>query len=145
MYHNFFIHSSDDGHLGCFHVLAIFFQLSFSQSLCPGSELLSVALSFHCAELPSVVCTSSGFIYLVISLFLLEGEFYQIQDSWLSAFSFNILNISACWLTVFLMTSVQFFHSVVSDSLRPHGLQHVRPPCPSPTPRVYSNSCPLSQ
>ena len=37
----------------------------------------------------------------------------------------------------------QFSHSVVSDSLRPHGLQHTRPPCPSPTPRVYSNSCPL--
>ena len=34
--------------------------------------------------------------------------------------------------------------SVVSDSLLPHGLQHARPPCPSPTPRVYSNSCPLS-
>ena len=37
------------------------------------------------------------------------------------------------------------FSSVVSDSLRPHGLQHTRPPCLSPTPRVYSNSCPLSQ
>ena len=36
--------------------------------------------------------------------------------------------------------SVQFSHSVVSDSLQPHGLQHTRPPCPSPTPRVYSNS-----
>ena len=35
-------------------------------------------------------------------------------------------------------------HSVVSNSLRPHGLQHARPPCPSPTPRVYPNSCPLS-
>ena len=41
--------------------------------------------------------------------------------------------------------SVQFSHSVVSDSLRPHGLLHARPPCPSPTPGVYSNSCPLSQ
>ena len=39
---------------------------------------------------------------------------------------------------------VQFSHSVVSNSLWPHGLQHVRPPCPSSTPRVYSNSCPLS-
>ena len=39
---------------------------------------------------------------------------------------------------------VQFSHSVVSDSLRPHGLQHTRPPCPSPTSGVYSNSCPLS-
>ena len=42
-------------------------------------------------------------------------------------------------------SSVQFNHSVVYDSLRPHGLQHTRPPCPSPTPRVYTNSCPLSQ
>ena len=40
--------------------------------------------------------------------------------------------------------SVQFSRSVVSDSLWPHGLQHTRPPCPSPIPRVYSNSCPLS-
>ena len=37
---------------------------------------------------------------------------------------------------------LQFSHSVVSNSLQPHGLQHARPPCPSPTPGVYSNSCP---
>ena len=41
-------------------------------------------------------------------------------------------------------SSVQFIHSVMSDSLQPHGLQHVRLPCPSPTPRADSNSCPLS-
>ena len=41
--------------------------------------------------------------------------------------------------------SVQFSRSVVSDSLWLHGLQHTRIPCPSPTPRVYANSCPLSQ
>ena len=41
--------------------------------------------------------------------------------------------------------SVQFSRSVVSHSLRPHGLQHTGPPCPSSTPRVYSNSCLLSQ
>ena len=41
--------------------------------------------------------------------------------------------------------SVQFSHSVMSHSLRPHELQHARPPCPLPTPRVYPNSCPLSQ
>ena len=40
--------------------------------------------------------------------------------------------------------SVQFSCSVVSDSLRPHGLHHTRLPCPSPAPGVYSNSCPLS-
>ena len=42
-------------------------------------------------------------------------------------------------------SSVQFSRSVVSDSLRTHGLQHARPPCSSPTPRVYSNSHPLSR
>ena len=42
-------------------------------------------------------------------------------------------------------SSVQFSHSVMSNSFRPHGLQHARPPCPSPTPRVYPNSCPLSR
>ena len=42
-------------------------------------------------------------------------------------------------------SSVQFSHSVMSDSLRPHGLLHSRLPCASPIPGVYSNSCPLSR
>ena len=46
-------------------------------------------------------------------------------------------------LLIYFYMSVQFCCSVVSNSLRPHGLQHARPPCPSPTPRVYTNSCPL--
>ena len=41
--------------------------------------------------------------------------------------------------------SVQFSRSVVSNSLWPHGLQHIRPPCPSPTPGACSSSCPSSQ
>ena len=45
---------------------------------------------------------------------------------------------------LFVFSSVQFSHSVVSDSLRPHDSQHVRPPCPSPTPGVHSNSHPSS-
>ena len=44
-----------------------------------------------------------------------------------------------------LPSSVQFSHSVMSNSLRPHGLQHARLPCPSPAPRAYSNSYPSSQ
>ena len=43
-----------------------------------------------------------------------------------------------------MLCSVQFSCSVVSDCLWPCGLEHASPPCPSPTPRVYSNSCPLS-
>ena len=48
-------------------------------------------------------------------------------------------------LGVVICVSVQVSPSVVSNSFRPHGLQHTRPPCPSPTPGVYSNSCPMSQ
>ena len=43
-----------------------------------------------------------------------------------------------------LFSSVQFSRSVMSDSLQPHESQHARPPCPSPTPGVHSNSCPSS-
>ena len=43
------------------------------------------------------------------------------------------------------ISSVQFSHSCVSDSLQPHEPQHARPPCPSPTPRVQPNPCPLSR
>ena len=46
---------------------------------------------------------------------------------------------------VVTISSVQFSDSVVSNSLQPHELQHARPPCPSPIPRVHPNSCPLSQ
>ena len=45
---------------------------------------------------------------------------------------------------MYMCVCVQFSRSVMSDPLRPHGLQHTRPPCPSATPGVYSNSCPLS-
>ena len=46
---------------------------------------------------------------------------------------------------VLVKHSVQFSRSVMSNSLWPHEPQHARPPCPSPTPRVYSNSCPSSR
>ena len=65
-------------------------------------------------------------------------------------------HISVCTRHMFLVvtkldsaaldfSSVQFSRSVMSNSLRPHGLQHTRFPCPSPTPRACSNSCPLSR
>ena len=53
-----------------------------------------------------------------------------------SYLSFSIISNS--------VSSVQFSHSAVSDSLRPHGVQHARPPYPSPPPEVYSNSCTLT-
>ena len=59
-------------------------------------------------------------------------------------FAANRIHSIILWRTS-QFSSVQFSCSVVSNSLRPHGLQHDRPPCPSPTPGVYSNSCPLSR
>ena len=57
--------------------------------------------------------------------------------------------VSANWLCCVsdeqTQDSVQFSSSVISDSLWPHELQYTRPPCPSPTPGAYPNSCPLSQ
>ena len=62
----------------------------------------------------------------------------------MSHFHLSTLKIKFC-LIYLTLSSVQFNHSVMSDSLRPHGPQHARPPCPSPTLRAYSNSCPLSR
>ena len=57
--------------------------------------------------------------------------------------SFQLLNSATI---AWKQSSVQFRSAAQSClSWRPHGLQHARPPCPSPTPRVYSNSCPLSR
>ena len=47
-------------------------------------------------------------------------------------------------MKIYSISLIQFSRSVMSDSLQPHESQHTRPPCPSPTPGVYSNSCPLS-
>ena len=57
---------------------------------------------------------------------------------------FLVLKICILMWMIVHICEVQFSRSVLSDSLRPHELQHSRPPCPSPTPRVYSSSCPLS-
>ena len=59
---------------------------------------------------------------------------------WSDWFSVILVFISSA-----LWSVSQFSRSVVSDSLQPHKTQHARPPCPSPTPRVYPNSCPLSR
>ena len=56
---------------------------------------------------------------------------------------FFLVHLS-CDISALHSYSVQLSCSVMSDSLRPHEPQHTRPPCPSPTPRVYPNSCPLS-
>ena len=55
---------------------------------------------------------------------------------------YSLIHAIANIMFFIMLNSVQFNQSVMSDSLQPHRLQHARPPCPSPTPRTYSNSCP---
>ena len=54
-------------------------------------------------------------------------------------------SVNTYWIGWIQFSSVQFSCSVVSNFLQPHGLQHARPPCPSPTPGVHSDSCSSSQ
>ena len=68
------------------------------------------------------------------------------REAWCAAvhgFAKSQTGLSDCMATV--LSSLQFSRSVVSDSLQPHKSQHARPPCPSPTPGVHSDSCPSSQ
>ena len=66
-------------------------------------------------------------------------------DAWFfSVSNLDILHVSILFFQT-IFCSVQFSYSVVSNSLWPHEPQHARPPCPSPTPRFYLNSHPLSQ
>ena len=65
-----------------------------------------------------------------------RNKFHQLSGGYSAQSSLHIK------LTI---SPVHFSHSVMSNSLQPHEPQHARPPCPSPTPRVHPNSCPLSQ
>ena len=84
-------------------------------------------------------CSLSRWFYPTISSSIIP--FSSCLQSFPASGSFQISQFFA----LVQFSSVQFSHSVVSDSLRPHELQHARPPCPSPTPGVHSNSCPLSR
>jgi len=70
----------------------------------------------------------------------------SVRWSWLSGIDFHLSDNERCWPSVLCsFRSDQISRSVESDSLRPHEAQHARPPCPSPTPGVHSNSLPSSQ
>ena len=100
-----------------------------------------------------------GLQRVVHNLLTEQYQYHHHHHSWRSFKSLANINLLMYWYLplwiklILLVTdrppislnSVQFSRSVVSDSLRPHESQHARPPCPSQTPRVYSNSCPLSQ
>ena len=85
------------------------------------------------------------FLFLLFPVVLFFAFFKRLnfrmkRFRWIRSLRSFRSKVSKCTIS-----SVQFSHSVLSDSLRPHGLQHARPPCPSPTPGVHPNPCPLSQ
>ena len=116
---SFFIHSFIYGHLGCFHILPIQNNAAVNTG------------------------THNSF---QICIFVFSGKILisSIAGSYIS-YIFNFLRISILLFIVAVSISVQFSHSVMSNSLRPHESQHARPLCSSPTPGVHSNSCPSSQ
>ena len=84
------------------------------------------------------ICTDESSHLLILILPLLACVLFSIIYQ-----AFLLLNLMTLW--TFILKSVQFSHSVVSDSLWPHGLQNAWLPCLSPTPRVHPNPCPLSR
>ena len=93
------------------------------------------------------VINSCELLYtLVIHPFYTTGD-TEVTDASVAVSSFVSASLFILYpfFSLTKHSSVQFSHSVVCDSLRPHELQHARPPCPSPTPRVSPNSCPSSQ
>ena len=119
------------------------------------SMMLSMTLnhSFLClSNIELYIHTPSSYPFLCWYTF----GYFQVQamvnsaamNIWIHV-SFWIMMFFDIWLGVgflnYMFSSVQFSHSVVSNSLHPHEQQHTRPPCPSPTPRVHSNPCPLSR
>ena len=75
---------------------------------------------------------------------LMDAFFIELKEILAQFFLFSNIG-KFCYSMKRLKVSVQFSQSVISNSLRPHGLQHTRLPCPSPTPGACSNSCPLIQ
>ena len=119
----------------CFHQFIPDLQILATSGLfsCPTVSLLQNVMEYV-VWLLSFSTMHSGLMYVAVGtndlLFLLLSDvpFFGCNTIWSSIYQLLL-----------------FSHSVVLHSLRPHGLQHARLPCPSPSPRACSNSCPSSQ
>ena len=83
-------------------------------------------------------------LHISFGIYIISTKFFDSISALLQKREKTTLNYSS-YMIFFHCCSVQFSRSVVSDSLRPHGMQHTRLPYPSPTPGPYSSLCPLSQ
>ena len=88
-----------------------------------------------------------SFLLAIGKHFLFVYNFYLFLSryNWHETLQFHVYTGMICYLYTLWVISVQFSRSVVSNSMWPHESQHARPLCPSPTPWVYPNPCPLSQ
>ena len=91
-----------------------------------------------------MVCSTPGFPVHHQLPELTQIHVHQVSDAIQPSHPLSSPSLPAFNLSL-EFSSIHFSHSVVSDSLQPHESQHARPPCPSPTPRVYSKSGPLSR
>ena len=89
-----------------------------------------------------LMCTTKWFLVYSHNCGTIHNNFRRFSSPHKKPHTFS--NIPLFSHSSLQFSSVPFSLSVVSDSLRPHESQHDRPPCPSPTPGVYSNSCPSS-
>ena len=113
-------------------VLFILFPLFCYSAVILCHSIFQLTYPFFCLNY-SAIGSSSVFFISVIMLFIVDCSLFLLGPSEIFLLSSQSIR------------SDQISHSVVSDSLRPHESQHARPPCPSPTPRVHSDSCLSSQ
>ena len=95
--------------------------------------------TIHSQIVSFLLAIGKHFLFVYNFYFFLSG--YNLHKT----LQFHVYTVMICYLYILWVISVQFSHSVMSDSLRPHELQHARPPCPSPTPTVHSDSRPSIQ
>ena len=107
---------------------------------------LKSLLQHHSSE-ASILWCSTFFIVQLSHPYMTTGKTIPLTRwTFVDKVMSLLLNMLSNLVITFLQRrSVLFSLSVMSDSWQPHGLQHARPPCPSPTPGVHSNSCPLRQ
>ena len=102
-----------------------------------------------CSKRQSTVFLIPGLESESLSSFLprtwVATVFFSQPKSLASSSKISPFPILLPYMNTFHFSSVQFSLSVMSNSLQPHESQHARPRCPSPTPRVYPNPCPLSR
>ena len=105
----------------------------------PPQDASATALPADLAEALPIMCCSKSHCPQAATLLPTSSLTLPVRELLCPPLQMTASSWPASW------SSVQFSRSVVSDSLWPHGLQHAKPSCPSPTPGVYSNSCSLSR